>query len=530
MIILGLHFGHDGSACIVKDGKLITAISAERITRVKKFYGVTENVLQYIFDAANITLNDIDAIALSDYDDGIAKNILESVYLDGELIKNTYGKYNDNFIRKASGYLLGKETPVYIVAHHLAHCSSVFYTSNFQNAYCFSMDSSYGSTLTNSVIAFANNNKIEIINHPNMMIGVGYAEFTQKLNLGNPIYKAGSTMGLASYGIPHEDIKKNIKQYVEESYFNNRDAYYLDYYRTLWKKLAGQEESLRGPDTPKGMMLAASIQYLFEHCVLDVVNKFIGDKTDNLCLSGGSFLNCNANSFIKQNTHYNIAHFPACGDDGVSVGSALYVAHHVENEPRHTYAPQDICYLGKKYEPEECDYHHVAKKISEGKIVAWFMGSSEYGPRALGHRSILADPRNFHNREILNFVVKNREWFRPFAPAILEEKCSEWFEFDDVSPFMLYTAKVVKPDQIPAVTHIDGTARMQTVNEDTNPAFYKLINEFEKITGVPILINTSLNGNGEPILESEQDAINFLESSNIDILVLNGKIIYKNEK
>jgi hypothetical protein len=188
---------------------------------------------------------------------------------------------------------------------------------------------------------------------------------------------------------------------------------------------------------------------------------------------------------------------------------------------------KDISYCGIEYEYVEPDYEAVAKLIADGKIVGWFMGASECGPRALGNRSILADPRNFHNRELINFTIKRREWFRPLAPSVLEEECSKWFDFDGISPYMLYTAKVLKPELLPAITHIDGTARMQTVNEETNPAYYKLIKKFYEITGIPMVLNTSLNGMNEPILETEEDAMEFFKKSSIDAMVISGKLYTK---
>jgi carbamoyltransferase len=182
----------------------------------------------------------------------------------------------------------------------------------------------------------------------------------------------------------------------------------------------------------------------------------------------------------------------------------------------------------ESFELKEEEYTYLANEIANGKIVAWVSGESEYGPRALGHRSILADPRNFHNREILNFVVKNREWFRPFAPVVLEEEAHNWFEPGDPSKYMLFTQKVLQPEKIPAVTHVDGTARIQTINEEDNAPYYKLIKEFFKITGVPALINTSYNANGKPIVHKRQNAINnFHLNRAIDILVIDGKIITK---
>lgn len=530
MNILGLNFGHDGSACIIKNGKILSAISSERITRQKKFVGITKEVIDYVLDDSGVSVEEIDAIALSDY---MLKNnggVLE-LYDGSEQILNTTNQYFENNYKEVLGLFLGKEIQVFIVPHHMSHAAAAYYTSNFESSWCFSMDSSYGDTKSNNLIARGNGNKLEAISSPGLMVGVGYAMFTELAGIGPALYKAGSTMGLASYGDPTSDVIDNIKEYVEKCYFDTANQkLYLNYYFDLWEKWNGTREanSLGNVNNKHIMNMSANMQFLFENAILDCISKIEKGGIENLCLSGGSMLNCNVNSMIKNKSGFKDVHlFPACGDDGISVGAALYVAHHIFDEKRYVYDIEDICYLGKEYAWVEPDYNQLAKMIADGKTIAWFMGRSEFGPRALGNRSILADPRNFHNREILNFVVKNREWFRPYAPVVLEEKCNEWFDFDGISPYMLYTAKVLKPDIIPAVTHIDGTARMQTITEKTNKPYYNLIKAFEDITGVPVLINTSLNGNNEPILETENDALNFFYTSNIDVLVLNGTVYTK---
>lgn len=526
MNILGLHFGHDGSASIVSNGKLVSSISSERVLRKKKFFGVTKEVIDYVLSDSGISIDEIDLVALSDYFTENSNNVLE-LYQNNTKINYTNNQLFGNNTSVIDGKLLGKDVKVLVIPHHLSHCASAFYTSNFSKSWCFSMDSSFGDTKSNSLICFGDGNKLYAVNFPNMMIGVGYAMFTEMLGIGPALFKAGSTMGLASYGKPIEEITKNIKKYIDESYFNNEDDY-VYYYKNIFNKLSNGEVFSNKP-SKLTMNIAASIQYLFEECILDVVNNKIEDNgINNLCLSGGSMLNCNSNTRVKTETRFNnVHHFPACGDDGISVGAALYAAHHVFDEPRYNYKEKDICYLGKDYDLVEPDYKQIAKMLSEGKIVAWFMGKSEYGPRALGNRSILADPRNFHNREILNFVVKNREWFRPFAPVVLEEESEKWFNFKGPSPYMLYTADVLQPEKIPAVTHIDNSARMQTINYETNPAYYNIVKEFYNTTGIPILINTSLNGKDEPILETKEDALSFFENSAVDVLVLNGKVYIK---
>lgn len=468
--ILGLNFGHDGSVCVVKDGKLECAIATERITRNKKQSGFVDEVIDYILKSLNITLSDIDFVATNDFKQEIFGN---DYLVDTFVIKN-------------------KEFKTYIIPHHLAHCASAYYTSPFSDAYCFSMDCSMGKLEANSLVAYGKGNQLVAEYCPGTIVGVLYGEVTEKLGLGPALHKAGTTMGLASYGTLFEF---DFKSYND--------------------------------DIKHKMNIAATVQDVFEKEVLHHINE-LKDKTENLCLSGGSFLNCNANSKIVNNSKFkNFHHFPACGDDGTSVGSALYVAHHILNEPRYEYEVQDLCYTGREYQSQTPDYEYIAKQLAKGKIIGWFQGRSEFGPRALGNRSILADPRNFHNRELINHVVKNREWFRPFAPVVLEECYQDWFDFPISSPYMLYTAQVKQPEKIPAITHVDGSARFQTVNEKSNLHYYNLIKAFGDLTGVPVLLNTSLNGNGEPILETEDQAKRFFENSHLDLMIINGVISIK---
>lgn len=521
MIVLGLHYGHDGSACVIKNGKLVSAVSSERITRKKKFPGVTNEVIDYVLKNADIEFDDIDCIALSDYDTNSSNDTLAlSKYL-------TSGTVFGNTVDELYGVLRGKHFKVYVIPHHLSHCASAFYTSNFDQAWCFSMDSSGYKVACNSLVAWGKGNKIVAEYCPGLMAGWNYAVFTHMLGLGNPVHKAGSTMGLASYGTIDHFVEKNIQDYVKNSYCTEGEDFeskalslwsYITKTQNAWPREISS--SVAAQNT------AATIQYIFEQSILDCVNAIPDNGNTNLCLAGGSMLNCNANTLIKTQTRFEHPHhFPACGDDGIAVGAALYVAHHIFDEPRHNYSTAEVCYLGQPQESVEPNYEEIAEMLADGKIIGWFMGKSEYGPRALGHRSILADPRDFHKREILNFVIKNREWFRPFAPMVLEEECQDWFDFTGTSPYMLYTAQVKRPREIPAVTHIDGTARMQTVNKETNPEIYKLLKTFKKITGVPVLINTSLNGRDEPILESVADAYKFFESTSVDAMVINGVLV-----
>lgn len=527
--ILGLHFGHDSSVSLIKNGRLISAISLERINKIKKCPGMAEEAIEYVLSAGSISIHEIDAIGVADY----TKNDLFELHVNDVKVDATSQKIFGNNI--AQGFFLYKniKIPAFIIPHHLCHCSSAFYTSNFEKSYCFSVDSSGGYRASNSVVAYGEGNKITSLYCPNLMIGNAYASFTQKLGIGDPVFKAGSTMGLGCYGKINKNVIDNLEKYLKPAFTNN-EFEYLELYENLWLELSKNSKNFdhKESDSIRAMNIAATIQYIFENSILSTILNINNDQNiDNLCLAGGSMLNCNANSLILSKTRYkNIHLFPACGDDGVSVGAALYVAHNIFDEKRQNYQSKDICYLGKSYSEKEneIDYDFIAKAISNGKIIGWYQGKSEYGPRALGNRSILADPRNFHNRELINFVIKRREWYRPFAPSIIESECKNWFDFDYKSPYMLFTANVKKPKEIPAVTHIDNSARMQTVSQELNKNYYNLINSFYKITDVPMILNTSLNCNGEPILETENDANRFFDKVPVDIMVINGKILQRN--
>jgi len=556
--ILGLHFGHDGSACVVKDGRLVSAISTERLNGIKKFYGVVPATIDYVLKKAGIGYEDIDVITLADY---IAPNnhgTLELFDKTGKKLDLCSQVVFGNETLELYGMLNGFKIPVVVVGHHTSHAASAFYTSNLDESIVLTMDGTGGDKRGSSWIAVGKGNKLNHSSYPAMAVGELYGDFTVLLGLGPSIYKAGSTMGLASYGKPVEHVIKNTDNYMTRLtgynwYWDDAPAIFYetweeeeekqilftDYEKTPDANMYAIKDPEKGFVLPfqtiSGMNSAASIQYLFEKQILNVIENTIRVSDDtknirNICLAGGSFLNCNANSAVKNTGYFDNVHlFPAAGDDGICVGSALYYAHHVLDYPRQTYSFSDLAYMGtESFELKEEEYSYLANEIANGKIVAWVSGDSEYGPRALGHRSILADPRDFHKREILNFIVKDREWFRPFAPVVLEEEAHNWFEPSDPSKYMLFTQKVLQPEKIPAVTHVDGTARIQTINEEDNAPYYKLVKEFFKLTGVPALINTSFNANGKPIVHSKQQALNtFHSNKGIDILVLDGKIITK---
>jgi carbamoyltransferase len=526
-IIVGLHYGHHGSLCIVKDGELIAAVSSERLSRQKFSHGVTQELIDYVFDYVGITVNDVDYIGLSDWHQDFAFHPMK-VWQGTDEIGCLWNRIYDNTCLELNIDFCGRRILGFYIGHQLCHAAAAYYTSPFPLSFCFTLDASGANNKNNSLVSFGIGNKLFALYCPGLMIGVAYGFFTEYLGLGGQMFKAGSTMALAGYGQILPDVKANIDEYVKNCFFRD-DQDYHQWYLQLWKKLAGSENHFKPGDFDSIQLtrdIAATIQYIFEESILKCISDIDSQTITNLCLGGGSMLNCVTNSLILSESKFDNIHlFAGCGDDGSAIGSALYTAHHVLGEKRVKYTDAEICYLGPDRPFVEPDYFYLAQKLAEGKIIAWSSGRSEYGPRALGNRSLLADPRKYENREKINSAIKKREWFRPLAPIVMEEHTKDWFDFSTKSPFMLFTAKVKYPDVVSAINHIDNSARIQTVSEETNPNIYRLIKAFYDLTDIPLLLNTSLNGNGEPIVETDEHALNFFNNNkDVDILVLNGEI------
>lgn len=543
--ILGLHYGHHGTICLVKDGKLVGAVSTERIIKLKFVWGINKDTIDYFLEKFNV--GQIDYIAISDWNKQFAYDYyketegLIQVYQDGKVVDNLWNSVYENTCLQLEVDFYGKRYPGFMIGHQLCHAAAAYYTSPFDEAFCFTLDASGADLRNNSLVSYGNGKELTSLYCPNLMIGVGYGNFVEWLGFGSQLIKAGSMMALAGYGEVLPKVLANIDYYVKGNFIENNsylDGRYIgDYHqwhKKLWSDLNGSgnkfpwcwDFALDNPETKKAQGIAASIQFIFEEAILRGISAIDSKGNTNLCLGGGSFLNCLVNSRILLESKFKNVHlFPGCGDDGGAVGCALYVSHHILKEERPKYKDSEICYLGPDKPVIEPDYQYLAKQIANNKVIAWCNGKSEFGPRALGNRSILADPRIADNRDRINFRVKDRAWYRPLAPSIMEEYLEDWFEFKDKSPFMLHTAKMKQPDVIPAVNHVDNTARIQTVTEEINPYYYRLIKEFHSLTGVPILLNTSLNENGEPIIETDEQALEFFNRGKVDILVLNGKII-----
>jgi len=526
--ILGLHYGHNGTACILRDGKLIVALSSERLTRSKFSHGLDDALLDYVFAAAGMTIDDIDAIALSDWAPQFANHDIE-VKLENEPAECLWNTIFGNDVYQLDVKLRGKRLKAYHIAHHLGHAAAAYYTSPFDESFAFTMDASGGKHKSNCIVAYGKGDRFAALYCPNLMIGVAYGFFTEYLGIGPQVLKAGSTMALAAYGEPLQRVLDNLQYYVDGCFFPDEKEY-RQWYPDLWKIFSGSETHYTPAqsDSKMAQNIAATMQLLFEESVLKCIGQIEAHGCENLCMSGGSMLNCVANSRVLLESQFSdVFLFPGCGDDGCCVGTAFYLAHHVMGEPRVKHEPQDVCFLGPDRPCVEPDYGMLAEEIANGKIVAWCNGRSEFGPRALGNRSLLGDPRNPNTRERINFQIKMREWYRPLAPTVMEEHVSQWFDFPAASPFMLFTGAIKDPGLIPAVNHIDNSARIQTVNERENPSYYRLIKAFYELTGVPILVNTSLNTNGEPLVETDDHALALFNRSPVDLLVLNGKVYRK---
>jgi len=457
--------------------------------------------------------------------------------------------------------------PGYFVDHHTSHAASVYYTSNFDQSAIMTVDASMHDPENCSGYFIGDGNLLSNFREPGLMIGTFYDAATEYLGLGPGTTKAGTLMGLAAFGKIAGHVKENAEEWLKPIWQRNspvQDHQYIDW---LFSQVTGKfphittlkEEIVNGDkdahfyqknyqtvyrkgdyDKQEVMDHAAGIQYLCERAMVMYAEQLHKETKNfngnNLCLAGGVALNCNANFKMQTETSFDKLHFfPACGDDGISAGSALWVNHMIFNNPRVEYKSGDIAYLGfnYNYQPEsnyiqeDLNLTEVANILNDGGIVCWYQGRSEFGPRALGNRSFITNPQIKEMKDTLNEKVKFREWFRPFAPVVLNEKKNEWFDMDFESPHMLHTVPCKRPQDIPSAVHIDNTARTQTLTREHNPIFFDLITEFDKVSGCPVVMNTSLNIKGEPIVETPEDAMRLFEDSEVAILVINDKMYRK---
>ena len=596
--ILGIScFYHDSAATLLIDGEIITAVQEERFTRVKHDDSFPEESIKFILQKSNLKLNDIDHVVFYEKPFLKFERLLETYLSFAPFGFKSFAKSMPLWVKeklfmkkmiidslKSIDVNFTYKDKLFFSEHHLSHAASAFYPSNFKDAIVLTADG-VGEWATTTV-AVAENNNLEIkkeIRFPHSL-GLLYSAFTYytgfKVNGGE--YKL---MGLAPYGEPKykDRIYKNLIDVKEDGSFNLNQKYFnyctgLTMTNQKFDKLFGN--TARNPNiedlTQFHMDIASSIQVVTEEIMIKIVNSLKKEfKKTNLCLAGGVALNCVANGKIKQQKIFeNIYVQPAAGDAGGSLGAALAYWHiELKKEKNINNSDKNMMkgsYLGVEYSDsqikieldslgaiyESYDQDKLielsAKKISEGKSFGWFQGKMEFGPRALGNRSILADPRSEIMQKNLNLKIKYRESFRPFAPSVLVDKVSEWFEYEGSSPYMLMVASVkkekqlvmstdekklfgieklnIKRSQVPAITHVDYSARIQTVSEEDNFLYYKLISKFHEITGVPILVNTSFNIRGEPIVCSIEDAYRCFLTTELDFLVCGNQILDRNKQ
>jgi len=569
MIILGINAYHgDSSAAVVRDGKLIAAIEEERIRRVKHWAGFPAEAIRWCLSYSKVDIKKVDYIAISVNPWArIHKKFFRTIlkrpkisFLRERLkhqkkfkgIKENLAEYFGVDARNVKAQLVRCE-------HHRAHISSSFFVSPFQEAAVVSIDS-FGDFVSTMVgVGKANRIRIlDLVEFPHSL-GIFYSALTQFLGFWNygDEYKV---MGLSASGSPTylEKLRKVITL-KDNGLFKIDPTYFLHNSQGIeftWENeipkvgkifsdklvnLLGQPRDEGEPLGEKFQNIAASVQAMYEEAFFHILNH-LHKKTGlkDIALAGGCIQNSLANGKIYEKTSFeNVYVPPAAHDAGGAVGAAFYVWCQLLNNQREFV--MDFPYWGpcfgtkeiKTALDESCSLQcykeldeeelvcRVAKDIADGKVVGWFQGRAEWGPRALGNRSIVADPRKKEMQDILNSRVKKREWFRPFAPSILVEDVGYWFEGEQRVPFMekVYKIREDKRELIPAVCHLDGTGRLQTVSSETNSKYYKLIKEFKLLTGVPIVLNTSFNEN-EPIVNTPQDAIECFLRTKMDVLVI----------
>ncbi len=596
MKVIGISsYYHDSAAALLDNGNIISAVQEERYTRIKHDSCFPKNAIKFCTSSANININKIDYFVfyekpflkferlletylsfaprgLSSFKMAIPIWVKEKIYQKNLLIKELKNLGCDQKVEKK----------ILFSEHHLSHAASAFFASPFSKAAILTLDG-VGEWAT-TTIGIGNEDNISLlkeITFPNSL-GLLYSAFTYycgfKVNSGE--YKL---MGLAPYGEARytDKIFNNLVDVKDDGSFR-LNQHYFDYCTGLkminknFENLFGK--SARHPNekiTKFYMDIAASIQRVLEHIVLKIC-KFVRQETKlkKLCMAGGVALNCVINGkIIKNGIFEDIWIQPAAGDAGGALGAALFAHTQIKKNKTFKFKNNDKMqggYLGPFYKNADIkveldklgassvqlENKEIIKKtvnaLKKQKIVGWFQGKMEFGPRALGNRSILADPRSKSMQKDLNLKIKFRENFRPFAPSILKEKLTEWFDYDKDSPYMLLVYKVIKSkilknkklkkikkindilssvaSKIPSVTHVDNTARIHTVDKKINPKFYQLISYFYKETGCPILINTSFNIRSEPIVCSPTDAFRCFMGTDMDVLVIENFILYKNKQ
>ena len=594
--ILGLNCGHDGSVSLVKNGKLVSFIATERVTRSKKQRGVDKRTIKYILSKENIRLKDISMAAVTNWfwdRDAEGNELWDKTKEDFSIVNENGVDYtfedwqmfyqNNGMVAQGvfSLQIGEQEVPCVLVDHHFSHSASSFYLSPFKDAVSLSVDFADNMSTSHSVYYFNHSDKsYRVIRRGgDFDIGSFYGSMCDYLGFYPSLTDAGKVMALSAFGKVNMDIVDGLSwpDVKRMGQLFHGDQYNTLLYRHGVKKIPASRvlyPQLKGEggtadiswlnkndwNKPKNKNIAADVQYILEQSMVNMVKEITSNikNTKNICLSGGTILNCVCNGILqKQFPEYNFFIPPAPGDDGLAIGSALFISQQLNisdnqiifdytSKPKKNHSLLESFEGGKRYDDQEIEISikdhklkynklskldmakRVAQDISEGKIVAYFEGGSEIGPRALGHRSILADARNKDMKDKLNKNVKHREGFRPFAPMVLQEKVHEWFDVEEgyESPFMLFSHKSIRGSDIPSGVHVDDSGRLQTISED-NGRIYDIIKSFEEITDVPVIINTSFNDKGEPIVETPEDAVKCFVGTDIDVLVMEGFYVTK---
>lgn len=586
--ILGISaFYHDSAACLLKDGEIFAAAQEERFTRIKHDFNFPKNAAEFCLQAADITVEDLSYVVF--YDKPLLKfeRLLETFLATAPLGYNSYRQAIPLWLKEKLWIPdtlrneLEFKGEVLFTEHHQSHAGSAFYPSPFQEAAVLTIDG-VGEWATNS-LGYGKDNKLTLsgeIKFPHS-IGLLYSAFTYftgfKVNSGE--YKV---MGLAPYGEPKYvnrifedliDLKADGSYRLNLEYFNYLEGQTMtkDCFGDLFD---GPKREPESPLTQREMDLARSIQEVTEEVMLRQarhIHKITGSH--NLCMAGGVALNCVGNGkIVREGPFKNVWIQPAAGDAGGALGAAVCAWYGLLNKPRIASGQRDsqrCSLLGPAYsmevstrELDSCGAKYticsdgelattVAGLLAEGKVIGWFQGAMEFGPRALGNRSIIGDPRNAEMQSKMNLKIKFRESFRPFAPAVLREDAAKYFELEGESPYMLVVAPVreerrrqmtaeeqqlfgieklnVPRSDIPAITHVDYSARIQTVTEE-HPRFYALLKAFKALTGCSVLVNTSFNVRGEPIVCTPTDAYRCFMRTDMDYLVVNNIILSKKEQ
>lgn len=572
MYILGLNAYHaDSSAAIFRDGVMIAAIEEERFTRIKHWAGFPAQAIQFCLREAGIPLSQVNHITIGRDPKAKFANKLKYLLTHPSLIFTAASRFRnsqqvtsleDEFKRldPTLSHTAIKQK-IRQIEHHRGHLASAFFASPFDEAAILSIDGS--GDFTTTMIATGKGNRMQVIDSVDFPVSCGlfYTAFTQFL--GFPHYgDEYKVMGLAPYGEPKyvAEVKK-LLNFLPNGLFSWQKDYFVhptragfeyenhvpavgNLYSQKFINTFGEPRKPHAELTQYHKDLAASVQRVTEELIFHILNHL--KKTtglDNVCIAGGVAQNSVANGKIAAATSFRNVYIPSAGHDaGISMGSALYLYNQVLGQPRS--APIYSAYTGSRFTNDEIEillkernikyrkltddelFAVVTEKLVEPGVVGWFSGRAEFGPRALGGRSILADPRNAEAKNLLNVRIKRRENFRPFAPSILKEFASEYFMRDDAVPFMekVFPIRPEKYAVIPAVTHVDGTGRLQTVDKNISPRYYNLIDTFRKKTGVPILLNTSFNEN-EPIVNTPAEALDCFLRTSMDMLVLENCVI-----